>query len=251
MTQHCKVLDTDAFYIVISIDFLRRNPQVKLLSLQRLYAVHCEFGSGLFSVRMAPLRRKESSPRYVSRSYQAEEYWLVRPVLENEMAALQVDLNEVQVEFFASKEQHMMQLYCSQYLKNTYRFYWRSTGLCYANPPFSQLAKVLTKIALEVARVILCTPDWGTTGEYAYWRCLLDHMTVGRTELPNGPIHVPEDSQETTPALEWGSFLSIKDGSLNPVPVSDLDQVVLKEVMALPSWILRKERIVFGHHYEW
>ena len=34
------------------------------------------------------------------------------------------------------------------------------------------------------------------------------------------------------PALEWGSFLSIVDGSLNPVPVSDLDQVVLKELMA-------------------
>ena len=29
-------------------------------------------------------------------------------------------------------------------------------GLCYANPPFSQLAKVLTKIA--GARVVLCTP---------------------------------------------------------------------------------------------
>ena len=34
--------------------------------------------------------------------------------------------------------------------------------------------------------------------------------------------------------LEFGirSFLSIVDGSLNPVPVSDLDQVVLKELMA-------------------
>ena len=60
-----------------------------------------------------------------------------------------VDLNEVQVELFASKEQHMMQLYCSRYLNNAYRFYWRSMGLCYANPPFSQLAKVLTKIALK------------------------------------------------------------------------------------------------------
>ena len=41
-------------------------------------------------------------------------------------------------------------------------------GLCYANPPFSQLSKVLTKIALEGARVVLCTPHWGTTGENAY-----------------------------------------------------------------------------------
>ena len=125
-----------------------------------------------------------------------------------------------------------MQLYRSRYLNNAYHFYWRSMGLCYANPPLSQHAKVLTKIALEGARVILCTPDWGTTGGHAYSRLLLDRMTVGTTELPNGPIYVPEDPQETMPAPEWGSFLSIIDGSLNPVPVSDLDQEVLKELMA-------------------
>ena len=34
------------------------------------------------------------------------------------------------------------------------------------------------------------------------------------------------------PAPEWRSFLSIVDGLLNPVPVSDLDEVVLKELMA-------------------
>ena len=33
VTQHCKVLDTDVFDNVIGTDFLRRNPQVKLLSL--------------------------------------------------------------------------------------------------------------------------------------------------------------------------------------------------------------------------
>ena len=33
-------------------------------------------------------------------------------------------------------------------------------------------------------------------------------------------------------APEWASFLTIVDGSLNPVPLCDLDQVLLKEVMA-------------------
>ena len=35
VTQHCRVLDTDAFDIVIGTGFLRRNPKVKMLSLQR------------------------------------------------------------------------------------------------------------------------------------------------------------------------------------------------------------------------
>ena len=231
VTQHCKVLDTDAFDIVIGTDFLRFNPQVKLLSLQRPYALHCDFGSGLYSVPLELSGLKESGLRYVNRSYRTENYQLVQPVLENGLAALQLDLNEIQVELFASKEQHLMQLYCSRNLNNACRFYWKSMGLCYANPPFSQLAKVITKIALEGARVVLCTPDWDTTGGHAFWRRLLDCMNVGRTELPNGPIYVPEDSQETMPAPEWCSFLSIVDGALNPVPVSDVDQVVLKELM--------------------
>ena len=117
VTQHCKVFDTDAFdiafEIVIGTDFLRRNPQVKLLSLQHPYALHCGFGGGLFCVSLELSGRKESGLRYVNRSYRTENYQLVRPALENGLAALQIDLNEVQVELFASKEHHMMQLYCS------------------------------------------------------------------------------------------------------------------------------------------
>ena len=105
-------------------------------------------------------------------------------------------------------------------------------GLAYANPPFSLLAKVLTKIAYEGGRVVMCTPDWGCSGEHAYWRRMLDRMTVGRVQLPDGPIYVPEDSDTAMQAPEWASFLSMVDGSLNPVPLCDLDQVLLKEVMA-------------------
>ena len=50
LTQHCRITDTDAFDIVIGTDFLRRNLQVKMLSLQRPYSLHCDFGGGLFSV---------------------------------------------------------------------------------------------------------------------------------------------------------------------------------------------------------
>ena len=54
---------------------------------------------------------------------------------------------------------------------------------------------------------------------------------MGRVQLPDGPIYVPEDSDTAMQAPEWASFLSIVDGSLNPVPLCDLDQVLLKEVM--------------------
>ena len=73
--------------------------------------------------------------------------------------ALQVTLEKIQVKLFASQEQHIMQLYCLKHLNNVFRFFWKAMGLAYANPPFSLLAKVLTNIAYEGGRVVMCTPD--------------------------------------------------------------------------------------------
>ena len=78
----------------------------------------------------------------------------------------------------------------------------------------------------------MCTPDWSCSGEHAYWRQMLDQMTMGRVQLPDDPIYVADDSDTAMQAPEWASFLSIFDRSLNPVPLCDLDQVLLKEVMA-------------------
>ena len=193
VTQHCRVLATDAF--VIGTDFLRRNHQVKMLSLQSPYSLHCGFGSGLFSVPSDLSGQKEAGLRYAAKTnYRAKNYQLARHVLENRLAALQVSLAEIQVEMLASQQQHIMQLYCSKLMNNAFRFFRKAMGLAYANPPFSLLAKVLTKIAYEGVRVVMCTPDWGCSGEQAFWRQLLDPMTLGRVQLPDGPIYVTQDS---------------------------------------------------------
>ena len=233
VTQHCRVLYTEAFDIVIGTEFLRRNPKVKMLSLPRPYSLHCNFGSGLFFVPLELSGRNKSVVRYTAKTnYRAENYQLARHVLENGLAALQVSHDEIRVESLTSQQQHIMQLYCSKHLGNAFLFFCKAMGLAYANPPFSLLAKVITKIAYEGGRLVMCFPDWGCSGEHAYWRQLLNQMTVRRVQLPHGPIYVPADSDTAMQAPEWASFLAIVDGSLNPVPLCDLDQVLLKDVMA-------------------
>ena len=75
--QHCRVLVTDAFDIVIGTDFLRKNRQVKMLSLARPYVVHCAFGSGLFSVPLELSGQKESGLGCAARTnYRTENYQL-------------------------------------------------------------------------------------------------------------------------------------------------------------------------------
>ena len=108
VTQHCKVLDTDAFDIVIGTNYLGRNPQVKMLSLQCPYSLHCDFASGLFSLPLELSGRKESGLRHAAKSnYRIENYQFARHVLENGLAAPQVTLDEIQVELFASQQQHI------------------------------------------------------------------------------------------------------------------------------------------------
>ena len=121
--QHCSVLDTHAFDIVIGTDFLRKNPQVKMLSLQHPYALHSDFGSGHFSVPLELSGQKESGMCYAARTnYRTENYQLARHVVENGLAALQVSLNDIQAELLPSQHQHFMQLFCSNHLDNAFRF---------------------------------------------------------------------------------------------------------------------------------
>ena len=188
LTQHCRVLDTDAFDIVIGIDFLLRNPEVKTLSLQGPYYVHCDFGSWLFSVPLELSGRKECGLGYAAKTnYCTGNYPLARHILQKGLAALQESLDGIHFELFASKQQHIMQLYCSKHMNNAFCFLRKAMSLAYANPPFSLLAKVLTKIASEGGRVVMCTPDWGCSGVHAYSRQMLDRMTVGRVQLPDCP----------------------------------------------------------------
>ena len=136
VTQHCRVLDTDAFDIVIGTDFLRRNPQVKMLSLQRPYSLHCDFRSGLFSVPLELSGRKVSGLRSAAKTkYCTENYQVARHILENGLAALQVTLDKIQVELFASQQQHIMQLYCSKHLNNAFRFFWKARAQCMLTLP--------------------------------------------------------------------------------------------------------------------
>ena len=64
VTQQCRVLDTDAFDIVIGTHFLCRNPWVKMVSLQ--YPMPCTASSAVaFSLSLLSCHN-ERNPGYPS-----------------------------------------------------------------------------------------------------------------------------------------------------------------------------------------
>ena len=101
--------------------------------------------------------------------------------------------------------------------------------MAYGNPRFSELGKVLTKVALERSRMVLCSPDWGAHVGNEYWRTLLDKLTLTSIQLLDDVIYVPLGRKTPIGKPGWGSMLSVVDGSLAPVPYSALVQEIQRE----------------------
>ena len=139
-------------------------------------------------------------------------------VLDQGLKELGYSREDLSVELFASDKQHVLDLYCSKGKNCSYKFYWPSFGMAYGNPRFRELGKVLTKVALERSRMVLCSPDWGAHGGNEYWRNLLDRLTISSVRLPDEAIYVPLGRKTPIGKPGWGSMLSVVDGSLTTIP---------------------------------
>ena len=120
-----------------------------------------------------------------------EDYQLYGDVLDEGLRELGYSREHLSVELFASDKQHVLDLYCSKGKNCSYKFYWPSFRMAYGNPRFSELGKVLTKVALERSRMVLCSADWGAHGGNEYWRTLLHRLTISSVRLPDEAIYVP------------------------------------------------------------
>ena len=102
--------------------------------------------------------------------------------------------------------------------------------MAYRNPRFSELGKVLTKVALERSRMVLYSPDPGAHGGNEYWRTLLDKLTLTPIQLPDDAIWVRPGRKTPIRKPVWSSMLSVVDGCLAPVPWEELDSAMVQEI---------------------
>ena len=206
------VMDTGAFDFVLGTDFFVQHSKIQSLTLQEAYLLYMDHGNGRESV---PLQQSESTSSYlrVSRdepsnmmaASETEDYQLLGEVLDQGLKELGYSREDLSMELFASDKQHVLDLYCSRGKNCCYNFYWPSSGMAYGNPRISELGKVLTKVALERSRMVLCSPNWGAHGGNEYWRTLLDRLTISSVRLPDEAIYVPL-SQDAHRETQMGKY---------------------------------------------
>ena len=161
---------------------------------------------------------------------ETEDYQLFEEVLDQGLKELGYSREDLSVESFASDKQHVLDLYCSRGKNCGYKFYWPSFGMAYGNPRFSELVKVLTKVALERSRMVLCSPDWGARGGNEYWRTLLDSLTIRSVRLTDEATYVPLGHKTPIRKPGWGSMLSVVDGGLTSIPWENLDSALVQTI---------------------
>ena len=231
------VMDIKAFDFVLGTDFFVEQSQILSLTLQARYVLHVDDGDGWESV---PLEQSEHTSSYLRVckkepptmmvASKTEDYQLPGGVSDQGLKELGYSREDLNVELFASDEQHVLDLYCSKGKNCCYKFYWTSFGMAYGNPRFSELGKVLIKVALERFRMVLCSHDWGAHGGNEYWRTLLDKLTLTSIQLPDDPIYVPLGCKTPIGRPGWGSMLGVVEGGLAPVPWEDVDPAIVQEI---------------------
>ena len=160
------VMDTEAFDFVLGTDFFVEHSQILSLTLQAPYVLQVDHGDGWESVPLEQSEHTSSYLRVCKRepstmmvASKTEDYQLLGSVLDQGLRELGYSREDPKVELFASDKHHVLDLYCSKGKNCCYKFYWPSFGMAYRNPRFSELGKVLTRVARERSRMVLCSPD--------------------------------------------------------------------------------------------
>ena len=236
------VMDTEGFDFVFGTDFFVQHSQIQSLTLQAPYLLYVDHGNGRESVplqqseyTLSYLRVSKEEPSNMMAASKTEDYQLLGEVLDQGLKELGYSSADLSVELLASDKQHVWDLYCSREETCCYKFYWPSLEMAYGNPRFSELGKILTKVALErsriayrVSRMVLCSPDWGAHGGNEYWRTLLDRLTISSVRVPDEAIYVPLGRKTPIGKPGWGSMLSVVDGGLTSKPWEDLDSTLVQ-----------------------
>ena len=206
------VMDAEAFHFVPGTDFFVKHSQILSCTLQAAYVVQVDHGDRGKSV---PAEQSESTSSYLKVckkelstlmiASKTEDYQLLGNVFDQGVKDFGYSRDDLNVELFASDKRPFLDLYCSKGQNCCYKFYWPTFGMAYGNPRFSELGKVLTKVALERSRMVLCSPDWGAHGGNEYWRTLLDKLTLTSIQLLDDAIYVPLGRNTPIGKPGWGA----------------------------------------------
>ena len=98
----------------------------------------------------------------------------------------------------------------------------------WSNPPFSQLDKVLTKLAMEEnCKMVIVTPNW----QGDYWMRILEKISKRQIHLPaKANLYKGDWDKKPLPAPHWETLITFVDTANLSLKQEELDPKLCKYV---------------------
>ena len=117
------------------------------------------------------------------------------------------------VDLFASSTHRQLPRYYSKVRdpqavgRDAFQADWQAESAPYANPPWSQISRVLNKVIQDQVRLLLVLPDW----QRAPWYPTFQHLCE-KSLLLDGPIYL-DDEGHLRPKPRWNTRVAVVNGA--------------------------------------
>ena len=249
----CIVMDTSAFQVCLGMNFICQNAKTILgliFTPSRLIVKNPETDEPCLVSLSEKSCQKEGGnrlpPAQSSLRISRREAYSLLPSLREQVL---IDLGDVRptVDLYANPKNHTEPLYCTP-LNSCYAYNWHDFQICWANPTWSHLERMVIKAVLDRAQVVVICPDWGQTREAAVRRPFFDCMTKVRVPIPDVPLYLPDGATSTLPGPRWGSIASLIDGNDCDISLAELNPQVVKLLHRVNRGLTRSDSLKrYGH----
>ena len=236
-SQKAHVLETDAFEAILGLDFLTENPRCRGILTYPSPARLIFDGEEIILSNFLGVNAKPSC-FHVHRAFKTEAYTLIPEVKVSALQNLCLE-NDFLVDLFANHLNAQHKLFCTRQ-NSAFRYNWSSlcqggNSILWANPPFSQLDRVLAKVVLSPCKIVLVTPNWPGRP----WRSLLDKLAVAQFHVPPGtPLYQTDRDHKVLPSPLWETTVSFLNTLSFNVRETELDPSV-------KMWVEKKIKLEF------
>jgi predicted aspartyl protease len=169
--------------------------------------------------------------------FKTESYSLTKEHREKAFEELQLPREKIQVDLFANQRNHQEEFFCTR-KTNAFSFDWSEicgvNQILWANPPWTQLSKVLAKILINPCRIVVVLPKW----KKEKWFELFEKLAKQKYEIPAGiALYHSDSSEKPLPGPHWDTCIFYIDNttqtSLNANLKNQISQSDLNRVSAL------------------
>jgi len=145
---------------------------------------------------------------------------------------LEIPKQKVNIDLFANHKNFQESMYCTRQ-NNAFWYDWSELSkdgeeILWANPPFSQLDKVLTKLAMEEnCKMVIVTPNW--PGDY--WMRILEKVSFKQFCIPaKSQLYKGDWDKKPLPPPQWETIVSFVDTSQISLKPMELDPKICKQI---------------------